>query len=41
MLIYTVNETIIYDIWQVDDIGGSMTIHVFGAYFGVACALFY
>ena len=41
MFIYTVNETIIYDIWQVDDIGGSMTIHVFGAYFGVACALFY
>jgi len=39
--IYSVNEAIIYQIWEVADIGGSMVIHTFGAYFGLSCALFY
>ena len=38
---YALNETICVDIFKVSDIGGSMVIHTFGAYFGVSVALFY
>lgn len=38
---YALNESICVDIFKVSDIGGSMTIHTFGAYFGVSVALFY
>jgi ammonium transporter Rh len=41
VFLFAVNDTIIYDIFKVNDIGGSMVIHTFGAYFGVTCALFY
>ena len=38
---YCLNEAILIDIFQVYDIGGSMVIHTFGAFFGLACAFFY
>lgn len=38
---YALNESICVDIFGVSDIGGSMTIHTFGAYFGLSVALFY
>lgn len=41
IFIYALNESICVDIFKVSDIGGSMTIHTFGAYFGLAVALFY
>lgn len=27
--------------WEAKDIGGSMTIHIFGAYFGIAASYFF
>jgi ammonium transporter Rh len=33
---YTLSETIVYDKLHVVDVGGSITIHTFGAYFGLA-----
>mmetsp|Transcript_48924 Transcript_48924/g.36010 ORF Transcript_48924/g.36010 Transcript_48924/m.36010 type:complete len:362 (+) Transcript_48924:484-1569(+) len=38
---YTLNDTIIYQILQVIDVGGAISIHEFGAYFGLACSIFY
>jgi ammonium transporter Rh len=38
---YCLNETILMELWKVNDIGGSMVIHTFGAYFGLSVALFY
>jgi len=35
---YALNEAILVSEVEVTDIGGSMVIHAFGAYFGVACA---
>lgn len=35
---YALNEAILVSEVEVTDIGGSMIIHAFGAYFGVACA---
>lgn len=38
---YCCNEAILIDIFKVFDIGGSMVIHTFGAFFGVSVAMFY
>lgn len=36
---YTLAEKLIFDVLLVEDIGGSMGIHLFGASFGIACAI--
>ena len=38
---YCLNEAILSEIFMVADIGGSMVIHTFGAFFGLSVALFY
>lgn len=38
---YSLNETILLHVFYITDIGGSMIIHTFGAYFGLSVALFY
>lgn len=38
---YCLNEAILTEIFMVNDIGGSIIIHTFGAYFGLSVALFY
>lgn len=38
---YCINEAILIEIFKVFDIGGSMVIHTFGAFFGLSVALFY
>ncbi len=38
---YTMNEKLIYEHLLISDIGGSMVIHMFGAYFGLACSYFF
>ncbi len=38
---YCLNEAILIEIFKVYDIGGSMVIHTFGAFFGLAVAFFY
>lgn len=38
---YCLNEAILMNIFAVFDIGGSMVIHTFGAFFGLAVAFFY
>jgi ammonium transporter Rh len=37
--IYALNEAVTVEEFKVLDVGGSITIHSFGAYFGLACAL--
>ncbi len=41
MVFYTLNEAICTVIFNVQDIGGSMTIHAFGAYFGLVASYFF
>lgn len=41
MIFYALNESIGLVIFLASDIGGSMTIHTFGAYFGLAASFFY
>jgi len=41
VIFYALNEAICVEIFGVADIGGSITIHTFGAYFGLSVALFY
>lgn len=36
VIFYTLNAAIITEIFKASDLGGSMIIHVFGAYFGLA-----
>ena len=38
---YTINRYIVFNIFKASDLGESMTIHVFGAYFGVITSWFY
>lgn len=38
---YTLNRWIVFNIFKATDIGESMTIHTFGAYFGVITSWFY
>jgi len=38
---YTINKNIIFNIFKAVDFGGSMVIHIFGAYFGLACTYFF
>jgi len=38
---YCMNEAICYNILGIYDIGGSIVIHTFGAFFGLSVALFY
>lgn len=38
---YTINKAIIEYAFKATDYGGSMVIHVFGAYFGLVCCWFY
>jgi len=38
---YSMNESICYNILGIYDIGGSIVIHAFGAFFGISVALFY
>lgn len=38
---YTLNRYIVFNIFKATDIGESMTIHTFGAYFGVAATWFF
>jgi ammonium transporter Rh len=38
---YCLNEAILIEIFKVFDIGGSMVIHTFGAFFGLSVAFFY
>ena len=37
VIFYSINEMILVERFHVADIGGSMIIHTFGAYFGLAC----
>jgi ammonium transporter Rh len=39
VVIFAINEMILVERFHVADIGGSMIIHTFGAYFGLACSL--
>lgn len=41
MVFYCLNEAILMNIFFAMDIGGSMVIHAFGAYYGLAAAFFY
>ena len=41
VVFYTLNEAISTQIFGVKDIGGSMLIHTFGAYFGIAGSFFF
>ena len=41
MIFYTLNRTIILSTLQAVDVGGSMTIHMFGAYFGLTCSFYF
>jgi ammonium transporter Rh len=38
---YCINEAIMMEILKIYDIGGSIVIHTFGAFFGLSVALFY
>ena len=37
--IYVLNQRLVFVIFKALDVGGSITIHVFGAYFGLAAGL--
>jgi ammonium transporter Rh len=41
VILYALNRAIILRMFKAEDIGGTMTIHVYGAFFGIACQLFY
>lgn len=36
---YSLSERIVYDVLRVVDVGGSITIHTFGGYFGLTASL--
>lgn len=41
MLWYSLNEQILVEKFHIKDIGGSMVIHTFGAYYGVGASFFF
>lgn len=41
MIFYGLNRAVILGILKAVDLGGSMTIHMFGAYFGLACTFYF
>jgi len=41
MIFYTLNVVICKGLLKAVDVGGGMTIHLFGGYFGVICAFFF
>lgn len=41
LIFYSLNEAIGVDAIKIHDIGGSMVIHAFGAYFGLAVSTFF
>jgi len=40
-IFYCLNEAIVFEVFKVADIGGSMNIHTFGAIFGIAASFFF
>ena len=38
-MFYSANEAINIYVFEAADVGGSMIIHTFGAYFGLACSV--
>jgi len=41
VIFYCLNEAILMSIFKTVDIGGSMVIHTFGAFFGIAASFFF
>ena len=41
MIFYALNRVLIIDVFQAVDTGGTLTIHMFGAYFGLACQFYF
>lgn len=37
--LYAVNQHIVFELLEALDVGGSITIHVFGAYYGLAASM--
>lgn len=41
MIFYGLNRSVVLGILKAVDAGGSMTIHMFGAYFGLTCSFYF
>jgi ammonium transporter Rh len=39
--LFSLNAVVVFNVLHVHDIGGAMTIHMFGAYFGLAATYFF